>query len=504
MKVSFLQTTDAKAWSGWTEKNHLGYIYQSQPQVADKVIRRMLSEAYGTSFSSLLDEIPALYLDDDRDYTWQLIGNPERNIPLAGAFFDLAMSSAIAASDTNVGAGGQRFYLLFDERWFSDVNVIVGELNELYPIQIVGDPMEVGSQFLYPVEAYGTKARSGGIPGEELVKGKRFSKEYSPVEDALSVKGGEVTYSAPITFRNTFSQIRMQYEAPGNINNDTKFGATFEEVRDGKKRTFTTWLEYQDWVFNYEFELEKNRLLYYGVNNRTDNGIFGSRGKSGRVIRAGAGIREQMEQGNRYVYSTFNADMLTNILLELSHGKLKMDQRRFVLRTGEYGAWLFHRAISDAALGWAPLFDQGAQRSASSPLHKNSRSWGFQYTEFMAPNGIMVTVEVDPMYDDPVRNKIMAPNTGIFRGGVAESYRMDIFDIGTVGGEYNIQKVYPKNNPDITAYIPGLRDPFSPTGAKAKAIASPKDGYSVHKFATCSAFIRDPQRCISLIPNILA
>ena len=51
----------------------------------------------------------------------------------------------------------------------------------------------------------------------------------------------------------------------------------------------------------------------------------------------------------------------------------------------------------------------------------------FQFTEFLAPNGVKVKVEVDAYYDDPVRNKIMHPN-----GGPAFSYRYDIFDIGTM------------------------------------------------------------------------
>lgn len=47
----------------------------------------------------------------------------------------------VAASDVaNVGVGGSPFYLVFSEDWFADGNMIVGELNEVYPILIKADP----------------------------------------------------------------------------------------------------------------------------------------------------------------------------------------------------------------------------------------------------------------------------------------------------------------------------------------------------------------------------
>lgn len=502
MKISFLQTTGPKAWSGMTTKNHLGAIYEAKPQMASSLITKMLAQAYGTTLDTLLSKFDPLYLDTDDAYTWKLIGNSERNIPLVEA--RLEGGAAITAADFNVGANGDVFYLVFAERWFSDVNVIVGEKNEIYPIRVLEDPVAEGTQWLYKVEMWGN-ARVNGMPGEELVSGKRFSKEYSPVEEALSIKGGETTFTSPTTFRNDFSQIRMQYTAPGNMR-DRKFGAQFTQVdAGGKKQTFTTWMEYQNWVFEYQFAQEKNRLMWYGRSAVNEEGQYANYGKSGQIIRAGAGLREQMETSNTYFYTKFSADLITNILLELSEGKLAMDERYFVIRTGERGAVLFHKAIAAEASGWTPLFDKDGIYNTSSDLSSRARGYGFQFVEYVAPNNIKVRVEVDPSYSDPVRNKIQAPNNGHFIGGVAESYRMDILDIGTVEGEPNIRKVYAKNEPDTTGYIPGLRHPFSPTGDRGmNMMSTPKDGYEVHKFATCSAMIKDPSRTASLIPSILS
>jgi len=204
-----------------------------------------------------------------------------------------------------------------------------------------------------------------------------------------------------------------------------------------------------------------------------------------------------------YTYNTFDIKLLTSILTDLAEGKLAMDERKFVVRTGERGAILINEAIMRETVGWTPLQDDTAIKSVSSMLHSNARGYGFQFTEYMAPNNIHVKIEVDPMYSDPVRNKVKAPMNGDYNGGLAESYRMDILDIGTIAGEPNLRKVYAKNTPDITAYIAGLRDPFNPQGGAPKQISSPKDGYEVHKFATCSAMLKDPTRVASLIPSIL-
>lgn len=74
----------------------------------------------------------------------------------------------------------------------------------------------------------------------------------------------------------------------------------------------------------------------------------------------------------------------------------------------------FHKAVRDVVSGWG-VFQINADalgmvKRTSSPLHENSLSAGFQFTEYLAPNGVKVKVDVDPMYDDTVRNKIMHPN----------------------------------------------------------------------------------------------
>ena len=41
----------------------------------------------------------------------------------------------------------------------------------------------------------------------------------------------------------------------------------------------------------------------------------------------------------------------------------------------------------------------GVVRKTSSNLNSNALAAGFQFTEFSAPNGVTVKIDVDPMYD---------------------------------------------------------------------------------------------------------
>jgi hypothetical protein len=215
----------------------------------------------------------------------------------------------------------------------------------------------------------------------------------------------------------------------------------------------------------------------------------------------GAGLYEQMEYSNTMYYNTFSLKLIEDALYSIAAGKLDIKDRVFVLKTGERGAIQFHKAVLDTVSGWAAFQLQGdgvnLVRKANSPLHENALSAGFQFVEFQAPNGVKVKIDVDPYYDDPVRNKIMHPN-----GGPAFSYRYDIFDIGTMD-QPNIFKCAVKGQEgDMTSYEWGLRNPF--TGQMGNPYMShDEDSATIHKMTTTGICVLDPTRTMSLIPALL-
>lgn len=70
-----------------------------------------------------------------------------------------------------------------------DGEVIFGNLNQVYPIRVLGDPRMEGTNAVYKVELMG--GNTAGIPGERLLAGERFSVGFAPVERELSRKVGD-------------------------------------------------------------------------------------------------------------------------------------------------------------------------------------------------------------------------------------------------------------------------------------------------------------------------
>lgn len=289
--------------------------------------------------------------------------------------------------------------------WDNKLNVIVGEKNELYMLRILGEPRMEGTRAVYKVELMGGNTK--GMPAEELAAGKRFSVEYSPVEKGLSRKVGDIRFSSPIAMRNEWSTIRIQHKVPGNmLNKKVAVGIPYED-QNGNVKVANMWMHHVEYQLEVQFSEEKNNLIMFGRSNRNANGEYMNFGKSGEVIRMGAGLREQMEVGNTIYYTRFSLKLVEKALLELSAGKLKMKNRIFVLKTGEWGAIQFHNSVvNDVERRWGAFIinaDQlGMVKRVTSELNTNSLSAGYQFTEYRAPNNVVVKVEIDPLYDDPV------------------------------------------------------------------------------------------------------
>jgi len=492
-KLSPFQMTQAKSHAGLTTKNHLGAMFAQQPQMLSNVVHKMLGASGIANLDTLLNSLPIKYVDSDDDFTWKLVGSAERNIPLVEA---RAAGSVVASGDT-VGVGGTEFELVFGERYFSDVNVLVGEKNEIYQFRVMDEPQAEGTNYVYRVTLMGPAA--SGVPGAELQSGKRFSKDFSPVEDTMSIKGGDIVFASPIEMRNEFTTIRMEHKVPGNMLGRRTSTTIAGLDANGNVKETQVWMQEVEWRFEQAFSREKARALMFSRSNRDENGSYHDIGKSGFVIKQGAGIREQMEVSNTTYYNQFNLDVLLSQLQDLSEGKLDFGNRTFVMRTGERGAIQFHKEVLKTTSGWIDLSQNnpGVYQSTSSPLHSNAFKSGFQFTEWLAPNGIKVMLEIDPMYDDKVRNKIQHPD-----GGVAESYRYDILYIGSAE-EPNIQKVMIKGQEEFRGYSAGFRNPF--TGeTNNQFMGTMEDSATYTRYATMGVAVIDPSRTVSMIPSILA
>lgn len=209
-----------------------------------------------------------------------------------------------------------------------------------------------------------------------------------------------------------------------------------------------------------------------------------------------------MSYGNMYYYNMFSLKLIEDALFELLTGVVDFRNRSVVLETGERGALLFHKDVLNMVSGWQAFNYLRADAPAiitkeTSEMHTTALGAGFQFVEFRAPMGITVTVKVNPFFDDPVLNKVGHP-----LGGVANSYRFDLYYLGSPT-EPNIQLARIRGREDVRGYQWGFINPF--TGQVGNEHMSyDEDKASFHRMAWLGALVLDPNRTLSLIPSILA
>ena len=496
-KLGKFQTGTFTSWKGLTDQNHLGAIYRLAPQKATNLMVQLLALQRGKTLDTFLSQFPVKEFDDDSDYTWDVVGSTRRNIPLIEARDE--NGTVITAESGNVGAGTTPFYLVFGEDWFADGEFIVGNLNEIYQFRILGNPRMEGTNAVYKVELAG--GNTLGCPAERLLAGERFSVEAAFVERDLSRKVGDVRFVSPISMRNEWSHIRIQHKVGGAmLDQKLAIGIPTIDNKTGKKSVTNMWMHNVEWEVEQQFSDYKNNALAFGRSNRNGNGEYTNIGKSGGVIKTGAGLYEQMEVANTMYYNTFSLKLIEDSLYELSASKLNMNDRYFLIKTGERGAIQFHKEVLKTVSGWTQFVLDNSSlnvvQKTQSQLHTNALSAGFQFVEYKAPNGVRVKIDVDPYYDDTVRNKIMHP-----QGGPAFSYRYDIMYIGTMD-QPNIFKCGIKGKTEYRGYQWGLRNPF--TGQMNNMNMSfDEDSAVFHRMATLGICVLDPTRALSLIPAIL-
>lgn len=491
-------------FQGWSSRinknNHLGSIFQLKPQRVTDIMVPLLALYRGKSLEQFLSQFPTKEFDTDDEYTWDVIGSARRNVSLREARDEFG-NAVTGSTDHNVGIGTAPFQLVFDEAYFFDGDWIVGNYNELYPIRVLGDAKFEGTLAVYDCELGG--GITDGIPPERLLAGEKFSYESNYVESELSRRVGGLNYSAPVQMRNEFSTIRLYEKVPGSmLNKKVAFGIPMVKRDESGKQVKSVdpmWMHYVDWEFEMKFDEAKNNAILFGRSNRNANGEYMNFGKSGSPIKMGDGLLAQMEAANTFYYNDFSLDLLVAALYDLSASKLGMGERHFVINTGEQGAIQFHKAVNQDISGWTQFeFDNssvGAIQKTTSPLHKNALKAGYQFTEYMAPNGLHVSLNVQPWYDDPVRNKIM------INGFPAMSYRYDILYIGTMD-QPNIMKCKIKGQTEARSYQWGIRNPF--TGQFGNPYMSyDEDSASVHKLTQLGVAVLDPTRTLSLIPAVL-
>ena len=62
-------------WKGLTKDNHLGSVFQLQPQRATTMMVQLLAMYRGKNLETYLSQFPTKEFDTDDEYTWDIIAS---------------------------------------------------------------------------------------------------------------------------------------------------------------------------------------------------------------------------------------------------------------------------------------------------------------------------------------------------------------------------------------------------------------------------------------------
>lgn len=438
--------------------------------------------------------------DDDREIKWKVYGTVSENVPLYEARDEYG--AVVSDGDGSVGMGGARFQLVFEKPMFYKGEMIVGNLNEMYQFKILDEPIFEGSMAVYNVQLmYGAET---GVPKERLLKGELFSVEFSPVEKEGSRGVGGIRYQNFTWMHNEWTTIRKRNKLYGNMK-DRKF-TNIPMYTDDPKGKMTIkdqllWVYNEELIMNKEWRREKGNVTYYSRSNRNSNGTYFNHGDSGNVITEGDGLFAQMDYGNTRSYNSFGRDfslkLFTNSLLDLFEANnIPLEDRHVMCTTGSRGMMQVNEAINKDTSGWKFMIDGaaiGAVKKVNNPVNQNSYAAGYQFTQAILPNGIVIDFQLDMSQDDRTRNKIAGPDGE----GVMNSYTYNFFDLGS-SEDPNIYMCKIEGQGDIVKYIPGMRNPF---GVEFGNMATTdEDATQVEFMTTMGVCVVDPTRCMRIKP----
>lgn len=457
--------------ANFTEMNHLGKALIAKPEVfGDKMTKIFSSYNYSDNpLTSVLNQSGREVTINSSEWEWQLRGASTRPLVYMGATLSGAQ-----------GVGNTTFEAVLDENFLLPGDVIHPG-NPKYQVRVQSGPNPRGqysSYRLVPVN------RSGeGIPAKYFKQGVKWAKLYSQYGEG-SEQSGSTTYAMPMRLKSRMSRYRKQYMVTGDAANEV----LAVKVPDKTGKMHNMWVKYAETEYWSQWYKELERGCWY---SRSSDKVLGA---NGRPIFSGPGVQELMEDAHTHYYNVFSAKLLEEFLMDIFYNRVTPGAaRELKVFTGEYGMLLFHRAVTNKYkdTGFV-VVDSNFIEQGSSEYHKNSLTFGYQFTKYRMANGATVEVIHNPLYDDREIHFDIDPVTGY----PTESMRFTFMDVSGEGTESNVKMVKKRNGYSLV-YIPGMQSPYGPMVNQQSAHAG--DYYEMHVKEQKGVHIEDITRCGELI-----
>lgn len=433
---------------------------------------------------------------DKNIYKWSVAGDDEINFYVT--------EQLVGDSDKN-GYGGAEFVISLDHDWLEEPDVLQCEDNRYPFLSIIGKPKKVGTSFYYTVKLQSSDP-TAWIASDMLGVGRTFIKASSSIADEMNDKRGGDQYGSAMDFESQIGMYAAEFnitdkvvrrELQGKKTSKDKIltgGYSFAIRKGGKTIERGAFVTSAEAALLDRVEMDREMAMTFGHASIDYD-------SNGYIKRTGPGFRQLCKDGHEYIH---NGNLTAQSLEDYLHGiflnRLNAVDRDVVIDTGEGGMRMFHQILSDEANSFLTL-DTHYIKDAASAIKgiRNPLSFGAQFTEFNAINGIRVRLSYNPMKDDPKYCKRKHPDNPAY---TIDSFRMDIYDLGNPGSPDA-----PKSNmcmlmedlTEVYTYTSGITDPrLGPISNGSKATSLQK-GVTFIRETSGSLGIWDTSRIGSIV-----
>ncbi len=481
IKINQLQLKKPESFHGMVESSQLQRAFYTEPAKMGTFMTRRFGSYYEKTLQLLTGGLGNTKYIDKSEYRWEIMADETRTVNVTEVSPDMSSTT---------GIGLQTFRIFVDEKIFETNNQILSDSRD-YMLIVRSDGYRSGTSWVYEVQLM-TGDNTKFIPSQYISPGARFSKQWTAVEE-FSDRGGTFGFSTGITLENVLTTIRTEYTVTGSAASDYAVMDIFDPANPEKKTRF--WTVATEWRANATHQKQIDNLLMYANANKLSDNSYEMAGENGRVIKQGAGLREQIAPANIRYYSYLSYDIITEFLFDLSQNvNPSGGDVKFVGLTGRQGMAEVDKAIRREMKGLGLVVQTGQGQFITGKGQELCFEGQFTHIKFL--NGIELTVMPFAPYDNTTDNRELHP---ISKKPV-ESYRITILNIGkTKDGTANITKIAKKGRELEMWYEGGSVLPPSAQGSKSSVRSNGKDGFTGHLLSEVGLMLTDPLSCGELI-----
>lgn len=480
--ISTLQWKKMRWNSELTDQNSLAQALLTKPEISstlayafgDKYHLQYLTQGSGrVDTGRVKDRFKTI---GNSEFMWALQGMLHKSIPITGA----------VSPSVNIGKGVTPFTIPLSQKYFGLGDVVRFEDGTLARVQQQPDPQ--GNDFLYTFQLV-TGDRTDVVDVADTALGKELSFEYSAFEEHS--EGGTSKEAFPMWFKNQMTTSRLRHGMSGGAQTDV---IVLQSTQGGGAKPKALWAPEKTYQQMLEWQKAAERQRWYGIYNRTADGEVLLPGSNGRPVLTGAGVLQQIAKSNKRTYNVGSEKLYREFISDLMMNSRDSENKKFFAFTGRGGMDEFNTAMRDAIKATSIIDTHLVTRNGMN------LTFGSDFTTYKGLNGTEVTVVHNPIFDDPVHNRKLHPQTNLPQ----ESYRFVVLDFSDYGGEPNISMLAKGadgiNRSMVMWFEAGSTTPDGgDAGTKLMMRSNSLDGYAVNFLSETLIKIINPLSCGEIV-----